>query len=325
MEHDEGGLEPGQVVSWPPQGGDETPPAETAPLALKVRAQIDKVFGKSEKPAGEEKPATEKPVVEGPIEEKPPTEVRESLPGAPYKLAIPDYVPVGEQTDERLALLDELSFLAPAAGITPEASQGVVDAMVDLVSMLEYKPADAYTTPSEAFEELREHFGDDAQAIVAQAHAFVAASPPALREYLDKTGYGNDLGAIYCLALANNHVFDFSPEEAQRHLDEYRADPESYYYSKNEHERRQALLEMQILGRLAEGKPVLLSEEIARVAKQGNIGARPESTPNAIEALQAALRREAAELANPKSKMFQGTAAEKAAAKARWFQITAKL
>jgi len=235
-------------------------------------------------------PAEPKPEV---VEQPQPTSVVE-----PYH--IEPNVPMGEMTEERTALLEDFQSRTAAVGMSQGDAQALVSAFVDVATAIPYSVEHEYTTPDEAMATLEQTYGvEGARAIQRDAHKFYEKAEPALQDYFDSTGIGNDLGALTVMALAERGLFKLDVNAAQAEINKIMRSKE--YSSPDAKERKLEVVKVQILSRIAHGKTPTASEMAN--PKPQMVGLLNREPVSAVEDRQQALRNEMAALVPEKGSM----------------------
>ena len=140
---------------------------------------------------------------------------QQSFEGQPFELRVPEFVPSKEITEERHGWVREFAQVAPQVGLSTETAQGLMDLVVDCAVTLPYTAPDQYTTAEDAKSEMARVYGDKvAQNLIGRAQKYVGSSE-ALRNYLDRTGLGNDVGVISALALTGAGWLALTPTQAE--------------------------------------------------------------------------------------------------------------
>src|SRR5207253_638223 len=135
--------------------------------------------------------------------------------------------------------------LAPQAGIDSATAQGVLDVAVDAAVALTYSIDLGHTTPVDAQAEMNRLYGDKVAAgLITSARSYVKARP-ALREYLDSTGLGNDPAVLTALAFAGTGLLASTPAQAKDGIAKLMATPE---YARGD---KLTLVKVQALSRIA--------------------------------------------------------------------------
>jgi hypothetical protein len=244
----------------------------------------------------------------------------EGTPRSVYELTTRD-MPTVELSDTRAEWITQFSETAPAAGLSRETSQALLDTVVD--ASAHFNVTQDLTNAEQADTLLRAHVGDEAATtIIGKAQAFVR-SKPQLKNYLESTGLGNDLGVLMTLALAADGVYALTPAKAQAELSKITSDQKNDYYSTDARKRKLAVLKVGVLSRIVHGdvdaEKAALNAAFTQSAKEK---LTPEKTaaPDAV----AAARREAAQMLgdreSPLNKYRPGDP-RRAEAQRRYFEL----
>jgi hypothetical protein len=286
------------------------PPAAPAAAPETVVAQPATVAA----PAAEQQqqqPAAAKPEVEQ-------QQAEGQQPSAePFSLAVPGFVPLGEQTPEREAMLSEFSQIAPTVGLDAGVAQGILDMAVDAASVLDYQGADEYTNADDAFTAMTHVFGEEeAKNLVSRAQKYAASLGPKFQEYLDRTNLGNDVATLTSLALAAG--LKQSREQAQASIEKLMG---SEKYAKGD---KLTTIVLHALSRIANREPAPARNPLA--PSRTPSPAQQQASRAAAEKQQADARAEAAKLiSDPSGALMNASHPEHAAALTKWNALVAKL
>jgi hypothetical protein len=250
-------------------------------------------------------------------EEEQPSDARE-----PHILAVPEWLPISEQTTERMAWVEDFSAVAARAGLDQNRSQQLLEAVIDFGTAVPYSIDLAYVTPEEAAQEMERMYGEGpAAALIASAKKYTKTLGPEVRAYLDRTGLGSDVATVSALAFAGDGWFEKTPAEADAAIRALMENPKSDHFSADSKKRLLAVAHVQILSRIKYREVVdpneLLRQDVARRA-------RPDEDATAAQLAQA--RRESADmLADRAGPLMNAGHRDHAAAVARFHELTARL
>jgi hypothetical protein len=164
----------------------------------------------------------------------------------PVSLTVPEFVDAKQVTEERQGYVNDFAQLAPQIGLSGEAAQDLVNLVVDCAVTLPYSAPDQHTTPEDAISALGQLYGEaTAKDLIARAQKYTAGSEK-LKDYLDRTGLGNDVGVLTALALAGSGWLALPPKEAAGATKRLMASPE---FARGD---KLTLVKLQMLSRLAE-------------------------------------------------------------------------
>jgi hypothetical protein len=238
----------------------------------------------------------------------------------PYDLELP-----ADVSPSRIAewepVLQGFGQAAAASGLPRPVAENLMQSYVDADAALGGygTPVDIQGsnlepyTPDDAERVLRSYWREGYDAQMTKVWEATSASP-ALREWLDDSGTGNDPRAIIALSMMGD--LRLPKSQAQVELTKL-MDPKSDYWSKDDWRRRPAVARVQLLTRIAQREDASVTHPQARAKNAEAQRAQETAAKN-----RAALQAEAAALV---PKLDRGATAERAAAKKRFMDLTARL
>lgn len=267
-------------------------------------------------PAAEVKPEVKVEVKPDASKAEPELQEQEAPPestGEPVALQVPSFVDAREITEERQGWVNEFARIAPEAGLSTETAQGLMDLVVDCAVTLPYSAPDQYTTAEDAKSAMIQLYGDKiAGDLIARCQKYTSGSE-ALRDYLDRTGLGQDVGVITALALAGAGWIKLTPTQAEGAAKRLMADKS---FADPQHPQHAlTMVKLQMLARLSNRAAVdPLAEAVKpKAAPVTGPGVRHQQQVTGVQAA----RQELAELAGKRSLTTEE--------RARWATLVAQV